>query len=124
MPVLPSGRRIEFSVDRFHALLAKTGLADAQKISSSLQDANDLLYVMDVVEFDAGSGKPYFSGHLAADFESYVGDWSAEDQDALAAWIESDTARHYRMEEITTIHRIVAEVADRQLITEPMLQAA
>jgi hypothetical protein len=124
MPVLPSGRRIDFSVDRFHALLAQKSLAEAQQIASSLQDANDLLYVMDVVQFHPNTGKPYFSGHLAANFESYADDWSTDDQDALAAWIESETARYYRLEAIDAIRGMVAEVADRQSLTQSLLQAA
>ena len=124
MPVLPSGRRVEFSVDRFHAMLAQKSLSEAQKIASSLQDANDLLYVMDVVQFHPESGKPYFSGHLAANFESYVGGWTAADQEALAAWLESDAARYYRIETIDAIRGMVAEVADRQALTQVLLQAA
>lgn len=124
MPVLPSGRRVDFSVDRFKAMLAQKTLPEAQRITSCLQEANDLLYVMDLVEYRADNGKPYLAGHVAADFESYAIGWSAADQNALAAWIESDKARYYRLEAIEEIRGMVAEVVDRQALTLPLLQAA
>ena len=52
MPILPSGRRIEYSLDRFHALLARMPLPDAQRTVTALKEPNDLLYVLDVVEFE------------------------------------------------------------------------
>lgn len=120
MPMLPSGRRVEFSLDRFHALLARMPLAEAKKTVSALREPNDLLFVMDVVEFTP-SGEPYFSNRIAANFETYAIYWTLDDQDALAAWIESDSATYYRTEAIANIHGMVAEVEERSI---PMLQAA
>lgn len=121
MPVLPSGRRVDFSLDRFHALLRQMEPTKAQKIVASLVEPNDLLFVLDVVQYQADTGKPFFSGHIAADFESYAIEWSHADQDALAAWIESPTATYYRAEAIDEIRGIVAEITHRQ---EPALAAA
>lgn len=120
MPVLPSGRRIEYSLDRFHALLARMPLTDAQRTVAALQEPNDLLYVLDVVEFD-GNGEPYFANLMAHQFELYALHWPHTDQDALAAWIDSETARYYRGVAIREIHDMVAEVAER---SRTLLQAA
>ncbi len=120
MPVLPSGRRVEFSLDRFHALLSRMPLAEAKKTVSALKEPNDLLFVMDVVEFTP-SGEPYFSNRIAANFETYAIYWTFDDQDALVAWIESESATYYRVEAIANIHGMVAEVEERAI---PMLQAA
>jgi hypothetical protein len=111
MPVLPSGRRIEYSLDRFHALLARMPLADAQRTVAALKEPNDLLYVLDVVAFDR-NGEPYFANAMAHEFEVYALTWPAEDQDALAAWVESETARYYRSVAIREIHDMVSEVAE------------
>ena len=120
MPVLPSGRRIEYSLDRFHALLARMPVADAQRTAAALKEANDLLYVLDVVEFDA-HGEPYFANVMADQFELYATQWSHEDQDALVAWIESETATYYRNVAIREIHDMVSEVVER---SRTLLQAA
>lgn len=111
MPVLPSGRRVEYSLDRFHAMLRRMDPAEAQKLVAALQEPNDLLLVADVVEFSPHTGTAYFSGHIAADFESYVAGWTFEDQDALAAWIESETATFHRGEAIAAIHAMVREMS-------------
>lgn len=112
MPVLPSGRRIEYSLDRFHALLARMPLAEAERTVAALKEPNDLLYVLDVVEFDR-NGEPYFANVMAHQFELYAMQWPDEDQDALVAWIESETARYYRGVAIREIHDMVADVAAR-----------
>jgi hypothetical protein len=95
-------------------------LAEAKKTVSALKEPNDLLFVMDVVEFTP-MGEPYFCNRIAAHFETYALYWSFDDQDALVAWIESDSATFYRAEAIANIHGMVAEVAERAI---PMLQAA
>ena len=124
MPILPSGRRIDFSLDRFEAMLSRMPVAEAEKTVATLGNPDDLLFVTDVVLYRDDSGEPFFSGYLATDFESYVGDWSQTDQDALAKWIESDNARYYRAEAIDAIRQVVAEVVDRESGYQPMLQAA
>lgn len=120
MPMLPSGRRVEFSLDRFHALLARMPLAEAKKTVAALREPNDLLYVMDVVEFSP-AGNPFFANKIAANFETYAITWSHEDQDALGAWIESDSATYFRAEAIANIHGTVAQVEERSF---SLLQAA
>jgi hypothetical protein len=121
MPTLPSGRRVEFSLDRFHALLARMTMPEAKKTIAGLKEPNDLLYVMDVVFIDSTTGQPYFANRLAANFETYAITWTHEDQDALVAWIESDSATYYRAEAIANIHGMVAEIEERAL---PLLQMA
>lgn len=121
MPMLPSGRRVEFSLDRFHAMLARMTLPEAKRVIAGLKEPNDLLYVMDVVYFDATNGQPYFANRLAYDFESYAINWSWDDQEALAAWIESDSASYYRAEAIANIHGMVAEIEEQAI---PLLQVA
>lgn len=121
MPMLPSGRRVEYSLDRFHAMLSRMTLPEAKKTTACLQKPNDLLYVMDVVFVDSTNGRPFFADRVAADFESYVSTWSFEDQDALVAWIESDSATYYRAEAIANIHGMVAEIEERAF---PLLQVA
>jgi hypothetical protein len=120
MPMLPSGRRVEFSIDRFRALLSRMPVTDAKKTVSALREPNDLLYVMDVVEFTP-AGHPFLANKIAADFESYAITWSVDDQDALAAWIESDSATYYRAEAVANLHGMVAEVEEGAV---PLLQPA
>lgn len=120
MPTLPSGRRVEFSIDRFRAMLSRMPVLEARQTVAALREPNDLLYVMDVVDFTP-DGQPYFANRIAADFASYAIDWSHEDQEALAAWIESASATFHRAEAIAGLRGMVAEVADR---AESLLQAA
>ncbi len=121
MPVLPSGRRIEFSLDRFHAMLARMTVADAKNTIAGLREPNDLLFVMDVVDFDPITSQPMFANKIAAYFETYAIHWDYEDQEALATWIESESATYYRAEAIANIHGMVAEVSESCF---PRLQAA
>jgi hypothetical protein len=118
--MLPSGRRVEFSLDRFQALLSRMPLTEAKRTVSGLRDPNDLLFVMDVVEFTP-SGEPYFSNRIAANFDTYAIYWTHDDQDALAAWLESDSATYFRAEAIANIHGMVAQVEERSF---RLLQAA
>ncbi len=121
MPMLPSGRRVEYSLDRFHAMLSRMTLPEAKKTIAGLRDPNDLLYVMDVVFFDSINGQPFFANRVASDFESYAIAWDHEDQEALAAWIESDSATYYRAEAIANIQGMVAEIEEQAF---PLLQVA
>jgi len=124
MPVLPSGRRVEFSLDRFQAMLSRMPVAEAEHTVANLHSPDELLFVADVVMYHDDSGQAFFCGHMAADFEAYAADWSLADQDALAKWIDSDDARYYRAEAIDSIRGMVAEVIDRETRFEPMLEAA
>lgn len=110
MPVLPSGRRIEFSLDRFHALLGQMELDQAFVIADALQDPDDLLAVLDAVHFSQDGGKPYFAGYVAADWESRAGDWDTADRVALCAWFASESARSYRSKAIDSIKSLLHEV--------------
>lgn len=49
MPTLPSGRRVEFSLDRFHAFSCRLPASRARALAASLVEADDLLWVMDAV---------------------------------------------------------------------------
>lgn len=121
MPVLPSGRRVDFSLDRFHALLGQMELEQAFVIADSLQDPDDLLLVMDAVHYSLETGKPYFAGYIAADWESYAAEWTRADREALRNWLASETARYYRDEAIDGIKSLLLETAAERL---PQLQAA
>lgn len=113
MPILPSGRRIEFSLDRFQAMLGQMKLGEARKIVAALSDPDDLLYVMDVVQEDPATGQLSFCDKLASDFESYALGWAEADQEALARWIESDSARYYRGEAISDLRNLVRSLDER-----------
>jgi hypothetical protein len=121
MPVLPSGRRIEFSLDRFHALLGQIELDRALVVAESLQEPDDLLFVMDAVHFDLEGGSPQFANYVAADWESRATDWSTEDRDALRAWFGSDSARFHRTEAIASIKTLMLEIAMERM---PLAEAA
>lgn len=109
MPVLPSGRRIEFSLDRFHALLGQMDLEQAFVIAEALQDPDDLCAVLDAVHFSLDSGKPYFAGYVAADWETRAADWNTADREALRAWFGAESARAYRAEAIDSIKSLLLE---------------
>jgi hypothetical protein len=130
MPVLPSGRRVEFSLDRFQAMLGRMPVVEAEQTIAKLHGPDDLLFVADVVLYHNDSGQAFFSGHLATDFEAYAAEWSLQDQDALAEWLQSDDALYYRAEAIDQIRDMVAEVAnlaeyaDHKPASTKILQAA
>ncbi len=65
MPTLPSGRRIEFSLDRFHDLLGRMAPEQARVITGNLGTVDDLLFVMDAVHFSLQDGAPYFAGYVS-----------------------------------------------------------
>lgn len=100
MPVLPSGRRIEYSLDRFHALLASLDGTRAQQIAATMEDPDDLLFVLDAVHFSRNDGAPYFAGYVAADASTHAADWSSDDRQALQSWLFSTEARAKRAEAI------------------------
>jgi hypothetical protein len=103
MPTLPSGRRIEFSLDRFHALLEHTDRHFALTVAENLNDPDDLLFVLDAVHFCLETGKPYFAEYVAADWISYAADWSTADRKTLQAWLVSSEVRSAHAEAIDYI---------------------
>ena len=107
MPVLPSGRRIEFSLDRFHALLTQLGRAQARGLAETLESPDDLLPVLDAVHFALADGSPYFADYVAADWRPYAADWSMADRQALEAWLGSAAARAHRAEAIGYIKTLL-----------------
>lgn len=121
MPVLPSGRRVEFSLDRFHALLGRMELEHAFVIADALREPDDLFAVLDAVHFDLVSGKPYFADYVAADWEFHAADWSQADREALRAWFASDSARFHRAEAIDGVKTLLLELAAE---SAPQLQTA
>lgn len=106
MPVLPSGRRIEFSLDRFHALLERMDPPLARLIVNNLNVPDDLLSVADAVHFSLQEGAAYFAGYVAADWAAYAADWSEADRQALQAWFDSAAARRARAEAIDYIRAL------------------
>ena len=107
MPVLPSGRRVEFSLDRFHALLGQMGNHKARRIAETLNNPDDLLFVLDAVHFSLADGTPYFADYVASDWRPYAAEWSAADRQALADWLASDAARLSRAEAIGYIKALL-----------------
>lgn len=103
MPTLPSGRRIEFSLDRLHGLLRRLGRGEARLIAAQLNDPDDLLFVLDAVHFGIADGKPYFAGYMASDWKTGAADWPTADREAMAQWLSSGTARSARAEAIDYI---------------------
>ena len=106
MPLLPSGRRIEFSLDRFHTLLRQMESAAAHEIAEALNDPDDLLHVLDAVHFSLDGGTPFFAGYVASDWISYAAEWTNADRQAMREWLTSATARHWRAEAIGYIRMI------------------
>ena len=112
MPVLPSGRRVEFSLDRFHALLGSMGSSEARRIAETLRDPDDLLAVLDAVHFSREDGSAYFADYVAADWMPCAQDWDWADQQALRAWLASDAARFHRAEAIRYIRTLLLGCSD------------
>ena len=109
MPTLPSGRRIEFSLDRFHTLLERMGRHRACAIARNLNDPDDLLFVLDAVHFSLKDGAPYFAGYVATDWMTYAADWNTSDRQALQAWFASPEARGTRAEAIDYIKGLLLD---------------
>jgi hypothetical protein len=107
MPVLPSGRRIEFSLDRFYVHLGQMPLPQALSTANALRTPDDLLWVLDAVHFSLEDGSPFFANYVAADWESYAAEWTHEDREALRTWFFSESARYWRAEAIETIQHVV-----------------
>lgn len=112
MPVFPSGRRVEFSLDRFHTLLRQMGRRKAKKIAEALHNPDDLLFVMDAVHFSREDGTPYFADYVASDWMPYAAEWSTADREALQAWLASDEARISRAEAIDYIKALLIDRKD------------
>lgn len=121
MPVLPSGRRVEFSLDRFYALLGQMELPNALSTADALRNPDDLLMVLDAVHFSIEDGTPFFANYVASDWESYAAEWSNEDRTALQAWFLSPSARYWRAEAIETIHGVVFDTVAKG---KPLVEAA
>lgn len=115
MPVLPSGRRVEFSLDRFHVLLAQMDSHQAREIAATLHHPDDLLFVLDAVHFSREDGTAYFADYVASDWLPYAAEWSAADRQALQAWLASDAARCYRAEAIGYIKALLLDRKDSPL---------
>lgn len=111
MPILPSGRRVEFSLDRFHALLDRMDSPLAGMIAGNLNDPDDLLLVLDAVHFRLEEGTPYFAGYVAADWKTYAADWSTADRQALQAWFASPEAHGVYAEAIDYINGLLRDGA-------------
>lgn len=111
MPVLPSGRRIEFSLDRFLAMLDQLHPEDVAELASALHEPDDLLPVVDVVDFEGADEQPRFAGYVAADWEQHAQDWSVMDQMALRSHLSSELSQGARAEAITALKLVVVDGA-------------
>jgi hypothetical protein len=99
MPVLPSGRRIEFSLDRFHAMIEMLAPEQASGLVESLREPDDLLWVLDLVTFDS-QGRPHFAECVASDWKNAALEWNTVDREAFAQYVYSETSRTFREEAI------------------------
>ena len=118
MPVLPSGRRIEFSLDRFVAMLDQLEPDAVVQIVGALDQPEDLLPVTDVVTFDESGTEPTFAGYVASDWERHAQDWSVEDCMALSFHLRSEVSVGARAEAISALKDIVGESIPRQAAVE------
>ncbi|HEY3433376.1 MAG TPA: hypothetical protein VGK09_12590 [Rhodocyclaceae bacterium] len=109
MLTLPSGRRVGFSLDRFHEFLKQMDPSRALAIAECLEEPDDLLFVLDAVHFSLADGSPYFAGYVASDWSAYAADWSNTDRQALQEWLSSDEARFNRAEAIDYIKTLLLE---------------
>lgn len=109
MPTLPSGRRVEFSLDRFHALLRRMDQDKARALAATLQEPDDLLYVLDAVHFGLADGEPYFADYVAADWRTATADWATADREALQTWLASAEARYRRAEAIRYVQSLLLD---------------
>jgi hypothetical protein len=109
MPTLPSGRRVEFSLDRFHAFLERIGPDAARDIVAELNGPDDLLFVLDAVHFRQDDGRPYFADYVAADWAIHAADWPTVDRQTLQAWLFSPAARQIRAEAVDYIRGLFLE---------------
>lgn len=116
MPTLPSGRRIEFSLDRFHGFLDRLDAAAAREIVAGLNGPDDLLYVLDAVHFRQDDGSPYFAGYVAADWTTYAADWNTADRQVLQAWLFSPAVRQIRAEVIDYVRTLFLGASDASLV--------
>lgn len=109
MPILPSGRRIEFSLDRFHAMLRHMDSQQTREIAENMEHPDDLLLVLDAVHFSLQDGTPYFADYVAADWTVYAADWTASDRQALDFWLFSAEARAHRAEAMLYIRTLLLD---------------
>jgi hypothetical protein len=109
MPILPSGRRVELSLDRFHALLSRMDRRQARALAENMDDPDDLLFVLDAVHFSLEDGTPFFADYVASDWMAYAADWSATDRQALQTWLTSAEARFSRAEAISYIKTLLLD---------------
>lgn len=103
MPTLPSGRRIEFSIDRVNAMVEMLPIGDAEEIVDALKCPDDLLWLLDLVGFS--DQKPYWTNCLACDWRELATDWTDEDQESFADYLYSTEARNARMVAIQSLSR-------------------
>lgn len=102
MPVLPSGRRVEFSLDRFSAMLKQMPVEEALPICDALQAPDDLMYVLDVVHFN-DAGHAAFAGYMLSDWEKHADGWTETDRAALRTHLTSDFSRSARADALESV---------------------
>lgn len=117
MPQLPSGRRIGLSADRvFERVLACDPETIAQ-IQAEVQDPNDLLPLVDLVEFipQVGAKEPGVetpTGLVAADIGTERCNWPPADQDALSKWLGASQAQEWLEDRFDELEAALDEQAD------------
>ncbi len=107
MPTLPSGRRIEFSLDRFTVLLEQLTPQAATDICAALIEPDDLMHVLDIVLFQPGNGEPYFAGFVLSQWPNLAAAWDENDREYFRRYLDTTGSQAARAEAIATLRATV-----------------
>ena len=107
MPTLPSGRRVEFSLDRFTALLDQLAPTDAACLCDALIEPDDLMHVIDIVLFRSGQDEPYFAAQVLSQWPSLAAAWHAGDREYFRNYLGSTPSLLARADAIAALKQSV-----------------
>jgi hypothetical protein len=104
MPQLPSGIHVDISKDRLLSWASSIDFSVAIQFSANITRIDELHHFVDLVYFDnissdvpghAQSGEAYPSGLRVSDVGTQKCDWSQEDQDWFADWLQTRPAQEW-----------------------------
>jgi len=78
-------------------------------LTAAMDAPDDLLPVVDVVDFDVAGAEPRFAGYVAASWEQHAQDWPEADRAALRLHLRSEISQGARAEAIVALRGLVAE---------------
>ena len=107
MPTLPSGRRVEFSLERFTAMLDQLAPADAACLCDALIEPDDLMHVLDIVLFRSGQDEPYFAAQVLSQWQSLAVAWDASDREFFRGYLGSTPSLWARADAIAVLKQSV-----------------